>query len=493
MLPRKSIMSEYKYALETCNDERVFDNTKRKSVEICPFCGKSNKDGKFVPYAGFKDRGHCFSCGRYSPIGEHTCPSCKAEKAFNRYVDSFNNEYIDNSVGKCFYCEYHYPPKQYFEDKAIVITPLIQKHNKTSTWQGKTMSVQSKPVNKPVSFIPIDIFKASLKNHDENNFVRYLISLFGAEITNQLISRYFIATSKHWPGANVFWQIDISGKVRAGKIMLYNSINGKRIKEPVSRVDWVHSVMKYQDFKLRQCFFGEHLLHDITKPVALVESEKTAIIASIYLPQFIWLAVGGKEGLNPEKCKILAGRSVTLFPDLNAFDLWNTKTKELSNIAQFTVSGLLECKATEPERFQGLDLADYLTKFDYKAFYNQQTIPENNLNSECVPITIEKPITIENVKQSYSLLLKKDSKLSFGSQPENWNEDIEMLEAFFSEYQLLETVVKLSRHETIIDVSKFIHSHLITVRAYNGNPTFKPYLNRLHNLRHKLNEIQILN
>lgn len=486
-------MGEYKYTLETCNYERVFDNTKRKSVEVCPFCGKSNKDGKFVPYAGFKDRGHCFSCGQYSPIGEHTCPSCKAEKAFNRYVESFSNEYIDNSVGKCFCCEYHYPPKQYFADKAIINAPLIQKHNKTTTWQTKTISVQSKPVNKPVSFIPIDIFKASLKNHDENNFVRYLNCLFGVEITNQLISRYFIATSKHWPGANVFWQIDISGKVRTGKIMLYNSVNGKRIKEPVSRVDWVHSVMKYQDFKLRQCFFGEHLLNDKTKPVALVESEKTAIIASIYLPQFIWLAVGGKEGLNPEKCKILAGRSVTLFPDLNAFDLWNTKAKELSNITQFTVSGLLECKATESEKLQGLDLADFLTQFDYKAFCSQQTIPENNHNYNCIPVTVEKFKTSETLKQSYSTLTEKNSLFSFDSQPVNWNDEIAMLEAFFSEYQLPETPVKLTQHETITNVSKFIHSHLITVKAYNGNPTFNPYLNRLHNLRYKLNEIQIPN
>lgn len=74
------------------------------------------------------------------------------------------------------------------------------------------------------------------------------------------------------------------------------------------------------DFELKQCLFGEHLLRDKAKPIAIVESEKTAIIASVYLPQFIWLAVGSLTNLNAEKCSVLKGRTVTLFPDLNGFE-----------------------------------------------------------------------------------------------------------------------------------------------------------------------------
>jgi len=36
------------------------------------------------------------------------------------------------------------------------------------------------------------------------------------------------------------------------------------------------------------------------------------------------------------------------------------KANELSHIADFTVSDLLEQRASEPERIQGLDIADYL-------------------------------------------------------------------------------------------------------------------------------------
>jgi len=114
--------------------------------------------------------------------------------------------------------------------------------------------------------------------------------------------------------------------------------------------------------------FGEHLLIDKTKPCAIFESEKTAVIASVYLPQFICLAVGSLTNLNAEKCSVLKGRTVVLFPDLNGFEKWSIKAKELSHLAAFTVSDLLERKAIEAERKQGFDLADYLIKFDYKAF-----------------------------------------------------------------------------------------------------------------------------
>jgi hypothetical protein len=81
-----------------------------------------------------------------------------------------------------------------------------------------------------------------------------------------------------------------------------------------------------------------------------VESEKTAIIASVYFPQFIWLAAGSKDGLNAHKCKVLQDRKVLFYPDLNAFDLWTNKAKELSHITTFSVSDLLERKALKQKK-----------------------------------------------------------------------------------------------------------------------------------------------
>ena len=52
------------------------------------------------------------------------------------------------------------------------------------------------------------------------------------------------------------------------------------------------------------------------KTVALVESEKSAVIASIVLPQYLWVSCGGKMNLEAgQKHLALKGRKVVMFPD----------------------------------------------------------------------------------------------------------------------------------------------------------------------------------
>lgn len=306
----------------------------------------------------------------------YRCPSCNGrDKTFSRYIDTETGEYLNPSVGRCnreSNCGHHYTPKQYFQDNNISFdiqpkTPIKRR-------------VIDKP--KPVSFIPIDILKASLSEYETNHFVKFLIDLFGAEIVSELVNSYFIATSKLWKGATVFWQIDAEGKIRTGKIMLYNPTTGKRVKEPFNHISWVHKALKQPEFELKQCLFGEHLINqDLSKTITIVESEKTAIIASVYLPQFVWVAVGSLTNLNAEKCNILKGRNVVLFPDLNGFEKWSSKAKALSHLAKFTVSDLLERNATEAEREQGFDLADYLIKFNYKDFQPAETETPNALQA----------------------------------------------------------------------------------------------------------------
>lgn len=103
----------------------------------------------------------------------------------------------------------------------------------------------------------------------------------------------------------MFWQIDISGRCRIGKIMLCDSETGHKVKNPVSKMMWVHMLHMFKDFCLRQCLFGEHQLAESGRVVAIVESEKTAIIASMFFPDAIWLATG-----------CLKGRRIFLFHDL---------------------------------------------------------------------------------------------------------------------------------------------------------------------------------
>jgi len=402
----------------------------------------------------------------------YRCPSCQQrDKTFSLYIDTETGEHIHPTVGRCnreSNCGHHYTPKQYFQDNNISFdTP------QPKAYKPRPVT----PPQKPVSFIPVEVFKASLKAHETNHFVQFLINLFGVEVASQLVSRYFIATSKHWNGATVFWQIDTQGKIRTGKIMLYSPTSGKRVKEPYNHINWVHSVIKQAEFNLQQCLFGEHLLIDKTKPVAIVESEKTAVIASVYLPQFIWVAVGSLTNLNAEKCCILKGRTVTLFPDLNGFEKWSSKAKELSHLAIFTVSDLLERKATEAEKKQGFDLADYLIKFNYKAF----ALPKPEANEP--PPTFQPLVELKPFEQPKPVCYFSKPEQP---KPESWEQNITELENYFAGIALPTQPVKLNRCSTITNCSLFIESHFATLKANNGKRNFSPYLNRLQELKQVL-------
>lgn len=309
----------------------------------------------------------------------HSCPNCGAKKAFVRYLDTETRQHISHLVGRCNRennCGYHYTPKHFFEENLIQSDGDIQQkqHN------------EIKPTNstRSSSLIPVDLFKESLQGHEKNCFIHYLVGLFGAEITSQLIGRYFIGSSCHWKGATVFWQIDTSGRIRTGKIILYNHETGKRVKEPYSHLTWAHSVLNLPDYNLKQCLFGEHLLNkEPDKPVAIVESEKTAIMASVYMPQFLWLATGGLSNFKIERCRVLEGRLVVLYPDLGGFEKWSEKAQELQGRVSVTVSRVLEENATEAERKEGLDIADYLVRFPLSRGKQQESIEKYTPVAEC--------------------------------------------------------------------------------------------------------------
>ena len=223
-----------------------------------------------------------------------------------------------------------------------------------------------------------------MRRYDINPLYRYFTKVMGKENVDKLFSLYRVGTSKRWGGATVFWQTDRDGNVRAGKIMGYDAVTGHRIKEPFNHVSWVHSVRKVQDFRMKQCLFGEHLLSDSSavmsaKPVAIVESEKTALVAAHFVPDFIWLATGGTHGcFNREAIQVLEGREVILFPDLKATDEWRQRLPMLESVCRRTTcSDLLERIATDEQRSQGLDIADFLLMEDTPQMILQQMIERN--------------------------------------------------------------------------------------------------------------------
>jgi len=294
---------------------------------ICPLCGSGtgpNRSGAFRIQGG---RWRCFSCERggdvFDLLGEIERIPGFRDRA-RRAEELFRT---DGSL------------------KAATTAPIAR-------WEVR-------PKMKPF-FIPDEVRQTSFKVYERNNFAAWLCSVFGESKALDLTFSYGIGTSKHWPGACVFWQIDDAWRTHRGKVMLYNAESGRRVKEPGNMVAGVHWLLGMPDRKPEACLFGLHLAAaDRSKPVAIVESEKSAIIGTGFVPEFIWMASGGKGTLKRAMLEPLRGRRVVLYPDLGAFDKWSEKAKDWPGVE---VSDLLEKRASGEERAAGLDVADYLLR-----------------------------------------------------------------------------------------------------------------------------------
>lgn len=204
----------------------------------------------------------------------------------------------------------------------------------------------------PTSYIKRDVFAKSLSKSNRSNLITWLQSLYPEHKDFE----YYLSESKHWPGAVVFWYVDINQNVRSGKIMHYSPDTGKRTKDPKPLITWVHKVLKLSDFNMSICLFGEHLLRiHPESPVCIVESEKTAIIASIEYPEFIWLASGSLTNLSYKRCEVLKGRDITLYPDVGAEERWQEKLDQLSEL----IPGTWKMKRMDSE-IKGYDLCDQI-------------------------------------------------------------------------------------------------------------------------------------
>ena len=331
---------------------------------------------------------HRFILQPYKGVAtRHTCPACHKKRCFSRYIDTERQISFPDDVGRCDHeqsCGYHLTPKDYFERNPEA-KPLRSDCATPSAWRAKPTEQR-----KPTSFIASETVAQTLHGYEKNNLYLFLRSKFGAEDTIRLMKDYRVGTSKHWPGACVFWQTDINSCVRTGKVMLYDAETGKRVKEPFNHVTWVHSLLRLPDFNLRQCFFGEHLLPmNRGKPVAIVESEKTALVATYYLPEYVWLASGGKNGWffanakrqaddNTDALRVLKGHQVILYPDIGVTDQWQQKLSLLRNLGiETSIFNFLEEVATDNERTAGLDIADYLLQIEPDQAILQSMIRRN--------------------------------------------------------------------------------------------------------------------
>lgn len=300
-----------------------------------------------------------FSLQKYHPGSKGACPGCGRRACFVHYIDNDGTVVFPDYVGRCDHeqsCGYHYTPRDYFGEHPTEWTGPASAKDKTTS-----------PAPIAPSYIDSGIMRRSMANYDINPLYHFFCDRFGKDETARLFRQYNVGTSRQWGGAVVYWQVDMKGRVHAGKVMGYDRATGHRIKEPAPQVSWAHSLLGLNDFCLRQCLFGEHLLAaGKTGTVFLVESEKTAIIAAHFIPYYIWLATGGKHGcMNSDAMRVLDGRDVRLMPDLGATEQWEAKAKLLSrHCRSVAVSLAVENNASEYDRENGADIADLLLRED---------------------------------------------------------------------------------------------------------------------------------
>jgi hypothetical protein len=226
-------------------------------------------------------------------------------------------------------------------------------------------------VSKPVPQKPIKVGiipKEYLKLDSQSSFIYFLCEYFSEEQMQYAVCAYNLGachdTDSTETDGVIFPYIDYNFNYRAGKVMYYNTDGHRRH----DRFNSVQSILKKKnlidtDATYTECLFGEHLLRKFpNKMIAICESEKSAIIGSIIFPNYTWLATGGKAKTDLTKYEVLKGKNVILFPDADGYNDWCELGRQLSSICRVIVSDIIEKNATEQEKINKIDVADWLIK-----------------------------------------------------------------------------------------------------------------------------------
>lgn len=317
----------------------------------------------------------------YKPGGSnrYQCPFCGRKRCFTRYVNTQTGEYVGETCGRCNHensCGEGLTPKEYYREHPVTNSyATLPSSNVTLGAKNLTKPIVTKPEKTaieqldPVKF-SIDVGYVEASFSDRSVFAQWAKTVMPIDAFERVRHMYQLGTTRH--GAVIFWQMDKDGRVRTGKAMFYHP-NGHRVKQDdfydfkkehgIQSINattyFIHSQLKQNkvlpdDWELHQCFFGEHLLpYYADADVALVESEKTAILFAAKHPGLVWLATGGCKQINAEKMKPLRGRRIYAFPDSGEYENWKSKMKEL---------GVGNCSViAEMEQFTpNTDIADVL-------------------------------------------------------------------------------------------------------------------------------------
>lgn len=376
--------------------------------------------------------------------GRHTCPSCGRAKQFTRYLDGETREPFADHVGICNRagkCGYNFTPKMFFAENPNARSNNSQR--KSGSPKTTSKLVRRVSVETALDFHTFAHVRASLGKNRDNPFIQYLLNLF-PDCEDEILEvsqKYLIG---FFNDLTCFWQIDRRGSIRKGKLLRYDARSGKRQtiyrfkqkddesgeeEEIQINTYWAHRILQKrgemkQDANLKNCFFGEHLLEaEPARTVCVAEAEKTAVLGALCFPEFVWLATGAQTHLTPERMEVLIGRNVILYPDGDAYALWQEKAVIAQGIGiNARVSSFIDRIATEDEKKNGFDLADYIHR-------EQCRIHEFNRYADDYNRKVDSILSSADLQKEFEIICAEREaimEVPFNSlQPENLREIVE--------------------------------------------------------------------
>jgi predicted P-loop ATPase len=390
------------------------------------------------------------------PKRKGACPKCNSKGTF-RYYEGLQREF-----GKCDRennCGYHNKPNGVVPDYTV---PLPKPELKT--------------------IYPDTVYCQGLIKNQNSNF--HLFCIETLKISSEHLLQWNVGTNEN----NTAFVYQNEGKRFLNAVFIeYNAVcKRNKQKFPYS----LKAENEKEKYSL--CLYGEHLLSDLDqgKTVCLVESEKTACIASFFYSQFDWLATGGNNKLTGEKIGVLFNRKIFYLNDADKAGKENCTLKRLKEYKQnFEIVDLF------PDRNDGYDLADAITDGifpDIKPIVKSKKVNKTGMANTNIDVNNINEKSIEEKNKENTLAEINEKKIStFAKVEKHLNElydiryneisnEIEYREKKDIDYKPLNenTIYRVLQHNNIhfsmANLLALLRSNFVTI--YNP---FKDYFESL--------------
>lgn len=225
--------------------------------------------------------------------------------------------------------------------------PMATNQAPTQVSKQKTKKDPEPP--KITTYIPQSVIDRYRPNCKATALYSFLCRYFEEEEIARVFNQYRIGGTTNLVTSDgyrvtILPYINHEGKVVDGKMMNFNPLTGSRKTATPIFPKWTQGYSSWLITEINRkraeedrinrvetwCNFGDHLLQDNPSiPVAIVESEKTALMCAIVYPQFVWIATGSETNLTIQRCEPYKGRTIRLFPDRDATTDWENRANNL--------------------------------------------------------------------------------------------------------------------------------------------------------------------